>query len=72
MSPSLFNVYMDVIMREVTEYLAGGMTVAGKRVLELDIADDVAFLADTWLVILCMVMQMEEVTERFGINTSAK
>ena len=72
LSPSLFNVYMDAIMRKVTEDTAGGVMVGGERVVDLDFADDVALLADSWLVMVSMVMRMEEVTQRFGINISAK
>ena len=46
MSPSLFNVYKDVIMRKVMEGAAGGVLVHSERVVDLDFADDVALLAD--------------------------
>ena len=72
MSPSLFNVYMDAMMRKVTEGEVGGVMVGSERVVDLDFADDVALLADTWVVMVGMVMRMEEVTQRFGINISAK
>ena len=72
MSPSLFNVYMDAMMRKVTEGEAGGVMVGEERVVDLDFADDVALIADTWLVLVAMVMRMEQVTQRFGINISAK
>ena len=41
-------------------------------VSDLDFADDVALLADTWMVLSGMIMRMEAVTQRFGINISAK
>ena len=72
MSPALFNVYMDAIMRRVTEEAAGGIMVGGERVVDLDFADDVALLADSWLVMVAMVMRLEQVTQRFGINISAR
>ena len=72
MSPSLFNVYMDAMMRKVTEGTAGGVMVGRERVVDLDFADDVALLADSWLVMVAMVMKMEEVTQSFGINISAR
>ena len=46
--------------------------VGSGRAVDLDFADDVALLADTWVVMVGMVMRMEEVTQRFGINISAK
>ena len=72
MSPSLFNIYMDAMMRKVTESPIGGVMVGSERVVDLDFADDVALLADSWLVMVAMVMRMEQVTQRFGINISAK
>ena len=72
MSPSLFNIYMDAMMRKVTEEAAGGVMVGDERVVDLDFADDVALLADSWLVMVAMVMRMEQVTQRFGINISAR
>jgi hypothetical protein len=73
MSPSLFNVYMDAMMRKVTDDgVDGGVRVGRERVMDLDFADDVALLADTWLVLVGLVVRMEEVTQRFGINISVK
>ena len=72
MSPSLFNIYMDAMMRKVIDGAPGGVTVGNERVTDLDFADDVALMADTWMVLVGMVMSMEQVTQRFGINISAK
>ena len=38
----------------------------------LNLADGVALLADSWMVMAALVMKMETVTQRFGINISAK
>ena len=66
LSPSLFNVYMDAMMRKVTEGAPGGVRVGQENVVDLDFADDVALLADTWMVLVGMVMRMELVTQRYG------
>ena len=63
---------MDAMMRKVTEDGAGGLVVGSERVADLDFADDVALLADSWVVMVAMVMKMEQVTQRFGINISAR
>ena len=47
MSPSLFNVFIDAMIRKVTEEAAGGVMVGIERVLDLDFADDVALLGDS-------------------------
>ena len=72
MSPSLFNLYMDAMMRKVTVGGAAGVRVGQETVIDLDFADDVALLADAWMILVGMVMRMELVTQRFGINISAK
>ena len=59
-------------MRKVTEGAPGGVRVGQGNVVDLDFAGDVALLADTWMVLVGMVMRMELVTQRFGINISAK
>ena len=46
MSPSLFNMYMDAMMKKVTEDGNGGVMVGKERVIDLDFADDVALDGD--------------------------
>ena len=45
--PSLFNVYMDDMMRKVSEGEAGGVKVGGKAVHEIYFAEDITLLANT-------------------------
>ena len=72
MSPSLFNLYKDAMMRKVIEDKAGGVMVGQERVVDVDFADDVVLLADSWQVVVVIVLKMEEVTQRFGITISAR
>ena len=44
----------------------------GESATWIDFADDVALLADSWMVMAALLMKMEEVTQRFGIIISAK
>ena len=67
MSPSLFNVYMDALMRKVTEGTVGGVMIGPEHVSDLDFANNVALLADSWLV-----MKTEEVSQSLQINISAR
>ena len=41
-------------------------------VVDLDFADDVALPADSCIVMAAIVMKMEQATQRYGINISAK
>ena len=58
--------------RKVTEGADGVVRVGQRTVMDFDFADDVALLVDSWMVLVGMVMRMELVTQRFGINISAK
>ena len=46
--------------------------VSGQMVVDLDFADNVTLLADSWMVMAALVMKMEQVTHRSGISISAK
>jgi hypothetical protein len=70
MSPTLFNMYIDNIMKKVTEEMEGGVTVGDELIYDLDFADDVALLGDTWEMLALMVNKMEAVTQEYGINIS--
>ena len=72
MSPFLINLYMDAIMRKVIKGRTGGVMLRQERVTDLDVADDVTLLTDSWLVMVALVKKMDEVSQRFGMNISAK
>jgi hypothetical protein len=73
MSPTLFNIYMDRMMRKVVEGNAGGgLELGEERLTDLDFADDVALLADSWMALALMLERMEAVTQDYGINISTK
>ena len=71
MSTSLFNMFMDAMMRKVNEGLGDGVIIGQERVLDQDFADDVALLADSWLVLMKMILTMEEASQTFDTNISA-
>ena len=63
---------MDAMMRKVTADSTGGVKVGVEKVVDSNFADDVALLADSWMAMTALVLKMEEVTQRFGINISAQ
>ena len=55
MSPSMFNIIMDKIVRLVTEIFFD-VKVGHIMVTDLDFAYDVMLMADTWLVLAALVV----------------
>ena len=39
-----------------------------EKVIYLEFTDDVAVLSDLWVVMVAVVMKMDQVKQRFGIN----
>ena len=62
MLPSLFNVCMDAMMRKVTEETDCGIIAGSESMMDLDFTDEVALVADSWLV---MVMRRVNDTQIF-------
>ena len=50
---------MDAMMRTVTEDVSGGVIFGGELVVDLDFAEDVTLLADSWLMTAALVLKME-------------
>ena len=57
-------------MKKVIEGAPGGVMVGRENVVDLDFMDDDALMADTWMVLVRMMMRMKVVTQRFVINIS--
>ena len=64
----LVNIYMDAVMRKVTESSVGGVIIDSERVVDLDFADDVALLANSWVVMVEFLLKMGLGLQRFGIS----
>ena len=66
MSPYPFNIYMDVMIKKVRNDAPGGWW-------DLGFENDMALLADSWRVMVALVMKIEHVVlQGFGIDISAK
>ena len=44
-SPHLFNIIAEVVMREVMDGWEGGVQIGGRKITNLRYADDIVFLA---------------------------
>ena len=72
LSPMLFNLYSEVIMRHALEKWEDGIEIGGKLYNNLRYADDVALLATTEGKLQELVNAVGKASERFGLSLNAK
>lgn len=71
MSPSLFNLYTDVIFREIEHHT--GLSVSGRNITNLQYADDTVLLAESEEHLHRMLTAIKERSEIiYGLNTNVK
>ena len=72
LSPILFNIYAEAMMKESLEYLEEGIKVGGEVVKTIRFADDKAVVCSTKEGLQRMISEIDRATERYGmkINTS--
>ena len=66
-SPLLFNIFADNIMREALEELASGISVGGRMVTNLRYADDTTLLAGTKEDLIELVERVRRASEKAGL-----
>ena len=71
-SPMLFNMYSELIMRHALEIWEDGIEIGGKLYNNLRYADDVALLATTEGNLQQLVNDVGKASERFGLSLNAK
>ena len=72
LSPMLFNLYSELIMRHALEKWEDGIEIGGKLYNNLRYADDVALLATTEGKLQELVNDVGKASERFGLSLNAK
>ena len=72
LSPMLFNLYSELIMRHALEKWEDGIEIGGKCYNNLRYADDVALLATTEGNLQQLVNDVGKTSERFGLSLNAK
>ena len=72
LSPMLFNLYSELIMRHALEKWEDGIEIGGKLYNNLRYADDVALLATTEGNLQELVNDVGKAFERFGLSLNAK
>ena len=69
LSPYLFNLYAEYIMRNAgLEEAQAGIKIAGRNMNNLRYADDTALMAESEEELKSLLMKVKEESERFGLN----
>ena len=69
MSPDLFNIYAEIIMRNIEEE---GIRVGGKNINNIRYADDTVLMADSEEKLKALVQKVSEHSEAMGIKINRK
>ena len=69
LSPCLFNLYADYIMRNVRlDEAQAGIKIAGRNINNLTYADDTTFMAESEGKIKSLLMKVKEESEKVGLK----
>lgn len=71
-SPLLFNIYSEYIMRSVFENWNGGITVGGRRINNLRYADDTLILAASKKELEQIMQRLSTISQQFGLKINIK
>ena len=69
MSPCLFNLYADYILRSAgLEEAQAGIKTAGRNINNLSFADDTTLVAESEEELKSLLMKVKEESEKVGLN----
>ena len=69
LSPCLFNLYAEYIMRNAgLEEAQAGIKIAGRNINNLRYADDTTLMAESEDELNCLLMKVKEVSEKVGLK----
>ena len=69
LSPCLFNLYADYIMRNAgLDEAQGGIKTAGRNINNLRYADDTTLMAESEEELKSLLMKVKEESEKFSLN----
>ena len=73
MSPCLFNVYAEYIVRNAgLEEAQAGIKIAGRNINNLRYADDTTLMAESEEELKSLLMKVKEETEKVGLKLSIR
>ena len=71
MSPYLFNLYAEYIMRNAgLEEAQAGIKIAGRNIHNLRYADDTTLMAESEEELKSLLMKVKEESEKVGLNST--
>ena len=71
LSPCLFNIYAEYIMRNTgLEEAQAGIKIAGRNINNLSYADDTTLMAESEEELKSLLMKVKEESEKFGLKLS--
>ena len=72
LSPSLFNVYSEDIMREALEGFEGGVSFGGQRITDLRYADDTTLICSSRKELMDLLHRVKQASEKKGLLLNTK
>ena len=71
LSPCLFNLYAEYIMRNVRlDEAQAGIKIAGRNINNLRYADDTTLMAESEEELKSLLMKVKEESEKAGLNST--
>jgi len=67
LSPYLFNILAEMVMRETLEGFQGGIRIGGRRVTNLRYADDIILLANSEVELQDLVDRLDRVSQKYSL-----
>ena len=72
LSPNLFNIYSEDIMREALEGFNGGVNFGGTKITNLRYADDTTLICNSRHELLGLLRRIKDASEKKGLLLNTK
>ena len=71
LSPMLFNILLKIVMALATTDVEFGALISGRRISNLQFADDIGLLAESEPDLQSLITSVDTVSSRFGLRVSS-